>query len=335
MANQWYLRRGSNVLGPSTSAQLKSDVAEGLVKRDDDISKSPDGPWTVARKVKGLFALQESEASDSPPSPTQDPPLSALMSELPNRGSSIANPSQSVVTSTANPSTTAYTKKSISLPQWAVIAIPAIVTLILGYFIGQEHLKYQMRSAMGNFATAFSDLRKGNSSSRSPSSPTGSVNTNGESTPEPLTQLMLGQTHKTKQFSLTLNKAKIETAKIKDMMGKIRTGKTPDLILSFTIANTDDRKILRPHLANQFMKCFSLRDDVGNQIRGINYGITSEPVGALTGSEDIKPGSSSTHIEIFSIPPPKTEFLILTVDLACFDGDGKIEFKIPATSIVK
>ena len=62
MANQWYIRRGSNVLGPSTSAQLKSDVAEGLVKRDDDIGKSPDGPWTVARKVKGLFPSEEASA---------------------------------------------------------------------------------------------------------------------------------------------------------------------------------------------------------------------------------------------------------------------------------
>ena len=62
MANQWYIRRGSNVLGPSTSAQLKSDVAEGLVKRDDAISQSPTGPWTLARKVKGLFPSEEASA---------------------------------------------------------------------------------------------------------------------------------------------------------------------------------------------------------------------------------------------------------------------------------
>ncbi len=320
MANQWYIRRGSNVLGPSTSAQLKSDAAEGLVKRDDEVGQSPTGPWSVARKVKGLFAVQQSEVSVRPPSPPHGFPQSAHASSSPIEGSSIANPSQLVVAS-ENTIATNHTKKSIPLPQWAIIAIPAIVTLILGYFIGQEHLKYQMRSAIGDIANAFTGLRKGNPP--------------GESTPVLLTQLMIGQTHRTKQFSLTLNKAKIETAKIKDMMGKIRTGKNPDLILSFTIANTDARKILRPHLANQFMKCFSLRDDVGNEIRGVNYGITSEPVGALTGSEDIEPGSSATHIEIFSIPPPKTEFLILTVDLACFEGEGKIEFKIPTTSIVK
>jgi len=55
------------VLGPSTSAQLKSDAAEGLVKRDDEVSQSPTGPWTVAQIVKGLFPIQQASAiSDEP-----------------------------------------------------------------------------------------------------------------------------------------------------------------------------------------------------------------------------------------------------------------------------
>lgn len=179
-----------------------------------------------------------------------------------------------------------------------------------------------MRSAIGDFTSAFAGFRKGNSPS--------------ESTHVPLTQLMIGQTYKTKQFAITLNKAKIETTQIKNLMGKIATGTTPDLILSFTIANTDDRKILRHSLAEEFkvMTYFRLRDDVGNEIRKVNYGFSSTIPGALTSTE-IQPISSSTHVEIFSIPPPKTQFLILTVDLACFHGDGEIEFKIPASSIIK
>jgi len=67
VANQWYIRRGSKVLGPSTSAQLKSDAAEGLVKRDDEVSQSPTGPWTVAQMVKGLFPIPLASAiSDEP-----------------------------------------------------------------------------------------------------------------------------------------------------------------------------------------------------------------------------------------------------------------------------
>jgi hypothetical protein len=322
VANQWYIRRGSNVLGPSTSAQLKSDVAEGMVKRSDEISRSPEGPWTVARKVKGLFSAQQSEVSARPQSPPQDFTQSAPISEPSSRDFTNANPTPSVVTTSEDPITTNHTKKSIPLPQWAIIAIPAIVTLILGYFIGQEHLKYQMRSAIGDFTSAFAGFRKGNSPS--------------ESTRVPLTQLMIGQTYKTKQFAITLNQAKIETTKLKNFMGQIETGTTPDLVLSFTIANTDDRKILRLCLAKEFkvMDYFRLQDDVGNEIRKVNYGFSSTILGALTSTE-IQPSASSTHVEIFSIPPPKTQFLILTVDLACFYGEGEIEFKIPASSIVK
>jgi len=80
---------------------------------------------------------------------------------------------------------------------------------------------------------------------------------------------------------------------------------------------------------------FKLKDDVDNVIRGVNYGIMSKPVGALTGTEDILPGATASHIEVFSVPPPKTEFLILTVKMACVGGDGEVKFKIPASSITK
>lgn len=152
---------------------------------------------------------------------------------------------------------------------------------------------------------------------------------------EPL-PLAIGQPHKTDQFAFTLDAAKIATTKLKTAMGDIREGKDPDLILSFTIKNLDDRRILQFREGNQFLAGhFQLRDDVDNVIRGINYGIMSKPVGALTGTEDILPGATATHIEVFSVPPPKTEFLILTVNLACLGGDGEVKFKIPASSISK
>jgi hypothetical protein len=133
-----------------------------------------------------------------------------------------------------------------------------------------------------------------------------------------------------------LDGAKIATTQLKTAMGGTSEGKDPDLILSFTITNLDDRRILRFREGNQFLGGhFKLKDDVDNVIRGVDYGIMSKPIGALTGTEDIQPGATATHIEIFSVPPPKTEFLILSVDMACVGGDGKVEFKIPASSITK
>ena len=60
MANQWYIRRGSKITGPFNSDQIKSQVATGAVQREDEISQSSNGPWTVAWRVKGLFPKEPS-----------------------------------------------------------------------------------------------------------------------------------------------------------------------------------------------------------------------------------------------------------------------------------
>ena len=128
--------------------------------------------------------------------------------------------------------------------------------------------------------------------------------------------------------------ARIEAPVLKDIMGKDAKGKDPVLILSFDFWNTDDRRILRFKEDNPFLGShFKLRDDVDNVIRGVSYGIGSKPKGALTSSDDIEPGKSASHIEFFSVPPPKTQFLILTIDLECLGGEGEVEFKIPANAI--
>ncbi len=298
-----FLYRNGEQVGPYTEEQIAAMVASGSTTRDDNVWREGLTDWQPIHTVVNLPIT-------STPNLTQP-----------------AFP--------ATPNATRSTKKGISLPLWAHIAIPAIGTLVVGYFLGREHLKYQMRSAISDVATAFSQGLKRSTTSASASSPLGVIDTSTEQKPEPLPQLMLGQTHATKQFAITLDSAKIGTAKLKDIMGDLGTGKNPDLILSFTFANIDDRRILRFRKGNQFMAGhFRLRDDVDNVIRGINYGM-SKPVGALTGSEDIAPSSTATHVELFSIPPPRTEFLVLTVDLACLGGDGEIEFKIPASSIAK
>ena len=51
-------------------------------------------------------------------------------------------------------------------------------------------------------------------------------------------------------------------------------------------------------------------------------------------TEQLKPESSLTHIEVFDKPLPKTEWLILTVDLEVFGGDGELEVEIPIDSVV-
>jgi hypothetical protein len=222
------------------------------------------------------------------------------------------------------------TKRSIKLPQWPAIAIPALISVVLGYFIGREHLKFQMRSAFSSASEAFA---KGLAGDIDDSFSTAAIETAEPEVDLP-TRLMIGQTHQSDGFVVTLTSAEIATSKVKDLMGEIGTGENPDLAFAFEFTNTDDRKILRFRDGNQFMAGhFQLRDDVDNVIRGINYGFASKPVGSLTSADDITPGSTVTHVELFSVPPPKTEYLILTVNLACLGGEGEIEYKIPATEI--
>lgn len=215
----------------------------------------------------------------------------------------------------------------------ATLLIPTILGAVL-FTSRASKFADEMSKAIETASVTESRKASGNNT---PVNTASGVTTDSETLPDPEPLfLSIGQAHKTNEFSLSLDAAKIATTKLNAVMGDIREGKDPDLILSFTFTNLDDRRILRFREGNQFLAGnFQLRDDVDNAIRGVNYGIMSKPVGALTGTEDILPGATATHVEIFSIPPPKTEFLILTVNLACLGGDGEVKFKIPASSISK
>jgi hypothetical protein len=72
--NLWYVRTKNGASGPYTSQQIKGFAANGKLPRNAHLSKSPDGPWTVAENAKGLFpelpkveAEQEVQASDFVP----------------------------------------------------------------------------------------------------------------------------------------------------------------------------------------------------------------------------------------------------------------------------
>ena len=62
---------------------------------------------------------------------------------------------------------------------------------------------------------------------------------------------------------------------------------------------------------------FQLRDDVDNEIRGVSYLIGSKIVGALTILDDILPSEEATHLEVFSVPPPKSPLITFSLPLDC------------------
>ncbi len=222
----------------------------------------------------------------------------------------------------------------------AVLAGVAIGSLILGYFIGREHLKYQMASAFRAAGEAFSagmrdafDPNKSPAKS-APASPAAAAP--GASVVErPLEAKIFGMNEPfgTDAFQIVLQRASVEHISLKSVIDDDPFKSTePALKITFQVRNTHDRKMLR-FSENMFQPRFTLRDDVDNVVRGIDFGASTRPVEALSSQDDIPPGETRTHVEVFTVPLPKTEHLILTMDAKAFGGEGDVLFKIPAQSI--
>ena len=53
--SQWYVRTKNGASGPYSTLQIKDFANNGKLPRQASIAKTPDGPWTPADNVKGLF----------------------------------------------------------------------------------------------------------------------------------------------------------------------------------------------------------------------------------------------------------------------------------------
>ncbi|MEZ6035212.1 MAG: hypothetical protein R3C17_19130 [Planctomycetaceae bacterium] len=216
--------------------------------------------------------------------------------------------------------------RDIRIPLWGMIVAPSILSLLLGYYIGREHVKHQLFSA---FSQGFGEIAKGVGEFNS-----GQIQELEDAEaepPKPLPRFNIGQAYETETFSIAVTSAKIENPQVKQLGGDLSVAKEPGLILRFEIKNKDDRKVLE--FFTDDGDCFSLVDDVGNTVQGVSYGLMADVVGAI--KDELPPGASENHTEVFSVPLPKTEHLILTLDLSSLEAEGEIEFLIPAASIEK
>lgn len=125
--------------------------------------------------------------------------------------------------------------------------------------------------------------------------------------------------------SVRIGKPEVKT------LGRVTQGEDPQLLILLTFKNKDDRKILRFDPGNMFgTPSVRMKDDVDNSIRGVNYGLGSEVIGSLNKLTDINPGETVSHVEVFSLPPPKTRYVVLTFYEKAFDLKEPVSFKIPA-----
>lgn len=147
-------------------------------------------------------------------------------------------------------------------------------------------------------------------------------------------ELTVGSTYSFLQFSVTLDSVSVGKPPLTAFIGGATTSKDDLLIVKLTIANFDERKILAfsdGEIVGD--NPVTLTDDVDNTIVGVSFGLSARATGALKNNARINPGTQESHVELFEVPPPKTEFLTLRFHAECLDGEGVADFKIPANAI--
>lgn len=211
--------------------------------------------------------------------------------------------------------------RSLTVP---VVTGIVIGSLVIGYFSGRWHRQYEMQSAMASVSEALAagfgmddaDLEE---SENEPSIP----------------EIPLGQTFEGDGFSIELSSVEVGRPRIKTFSGEQET--TEDCLLcTFRVTNTDDRKLLNffGRLLMGTPAC-KVEDDVGNAIRPIEFGSMQELIGEVLSSDDIQPGDTREHLIVFTVPPPKTESLTMTVNLPTLldEKEGVLKFHVDRSQI--
>lgn len=230
-------------------------------------------------------------------------------------------------------------KSRATVPVWVIPAV-AVLCLVIGYFAGREHLKHQLFSA---FTSAFSEgvdkmwdeepaaPPNAPQEGAAPAQPAGGVAL--APAPPQIPVFQIKQVYRTDTFAVALTGATVGPAMLSSSLTRDFETDEPYLRLSFVVQNVHDRKILTFREASFSSPYWQIVDDVGNVIRGIDFGFSSEVVGAIKSGTDIPPGETLNHIEVFTVPPPKTQSLTLTLNTQAFGGEGSIRFHIPAEAI--
>lgn len=211
------------------------------------------------------------------------------------------------------------------------MTVPAVVALIVGYFAGREHLKYQIGSTFANAGKAFAEGIRD-------SLPPGLKDRAEAKEPEPVPppKVPLGEVYDTDGFSVQVVGASVRHPEVKGLIGDASPSENPLLVVEIQFTNRDDRKVVT--FRNDRLlggSVFRLQDDVGNIVRPVTFGFSNKVIGALDGFAELKPEEKLSHLQVFDIPLPKTKSLVLNVDLHCFEGDGEVEIEIPIEAVKK
>lgn len=209
------------------------------------------------------------------------------------------------------------------------------LALALGYFIGREHLKYQMRSALADFGKNMAQGMKAAAKEAFPDFP-GPAPVDPAAPKPQVPKIAAGETFDAGQFTVQVVGAKIGPTRLRDFRDETFDSESAYLQVAVLFRNKDERKSLRFSGDKGFnIPRFQMRDDVDNIVRPVGFGISTKVVGAIPDMEELNPEDSLQHIQVFEVPLPKTKSLTLTIDLECFDGEGELKVEIPYEAVEK
>ena len=140
--------------------------------------------------------------------------------------------------------------------------------------------------------------------------------------------LALNETYTSAKLSITVVDAKITKPNLKSF-GNDTKSEEDFLVVKLRVRNNDDRKQL-VFRENQFRLKISAKDDVGNQIRRVGFGI-AKTVGELSTGDTIDPEETKDHVLVFNIPLPKTEHILVNIDLSAFGGKDEVTVRLEAS----
>lgn len=230
----------------------------------------------------------------------------------------------------------AYHSKSNNGTIALVAGLCSVASLVLGYFAGREHLRYQIQQSFQDAGKKIArDLQKG---MREALPGVAAAAEAEEKRAKPVATLKVGQAYNCPGVSITLTTAKMDHPILKGgIYNSTSKHEEECLIMALTIRNKDARKQFKLSTGGPFGDhVFTLMDDVGNDIDTMFFSSPMSQykiVGSHPSYEDVNPGQSVEYLVAFHPPLPKTKSLSFLIDKRLVGQDGVVQYEIPIAAV--
>jgi hypothetical protein len=135
-------------------------------------------------------------------------------------------------------------------------------------------------------------------------------------------------------------KTSIGKVPLKDIFRENATSKDNLLMVKLELRNLNPTKKVEYHSwAGEdfaFVRDYAtLKDNFGNSYKRISFGLGSQPIGAVKGSESLYPNKSVTDVLLFEVPLDTATHLDLELPAKNYSCEGMIRFRIPMKDVVR